>query len=66
MHADEPSDHGLGRSRGGFGSKFHLVTDGRGLPLAVEVTAGQVHESTQVEIVMDQVAIPQPVGRPRR
>ena len=56
----------MGRSRGGFGSKFHLVTDGRGLPLAVEVTAGQVHESTQVEVVMDQIAIPQPVGRPRR
>jgi transposase len=55
----------LGRSRGGFGSKFHLVTDGRGLPLAVEVTAGQVHDATQVETVLDQVAVPQPVGRPR-
>jgi len=29
------------------------------------VTAGQVHESTRLEAVMDQVAIPQPVGRPR-
>jgi transposase len=37
----------LGRSRGGFGTKFHLVTDGAGAPLAVEVTAGQVHESTR-------------------
>ena len=32
----EPADHALGRSRGGFGSKFHLVTDGKGTPLAVE------------------------------
>jgi transposase len=30
------------------------------------VTAGQVHESTQVEAVMDQIAIPQPLGRPRK
>ena len=29
------------------------------------MTAGQVHESTRLEAVMDQVAIPQPVGRPR-
>jgi hypothetical protein len=65
-HPQEPKDHGLGRSRGGFTSKFHLATDGRGLPLTVEVTAGQVHDSTQVEPVLDGIAIPQPVGRPRK
>jgi transposase len=65
-HAEEPQDHALGRSRGGYGTKFHLVTDSNGIPLAVEVTAGQVHESTQVEAVMDQIAIPQPLGRPRK
>jgi transposase len=43
-----------------------VVTDGRGLPLTVEVTAGQVHDSTCVESVMDQIAIPQPIGRPRK
>ncbi len=48
----EPADHALGRSRGGFGSKFHLVTDGNGTPLAAEVTAGQVHESTRLESVV--------------
>lgn len=31
----------------------------------MEVTAGQVHESTQVESVMDGIAIPQRLGRPR-
>jgi transposase len=36
------------------------------LPLAVEVTAGQRHESTQVEPVLEGISIPQPVGRPRR
>ena len=29
------------------------------------MTAGHVHESTRLESVMDGVAIPQPVGRPR-
>ena len=64
-NSTEPADHALGRSRGGFGSKFHLVTDGQGLPLSVEVPAGQVHDSTRFESVLDQVAIPQPIGRPR-
>jgi len=66
QHPEEPEDHALGRSRGGFGSKFHLVTDGRGLPLAVEVTAGQRHESTQLQTVLEAIAVPQPVGRPRK
>src|SRR5262245_58321226 len=26
----EPADHALGRSRGGFGTKLHLVSDGNG------------------------------------
>jgi len=53
----EPPDHALGRSRGGFGSKLHLVTDGRGLPLAAEVTAGQRHDSTRFEGLMNAVRI---------
>jgi len=40
----------------------HLVTDGRGLPLAAEVSAGQRHESTQSEGLMNAVRI----GRRRR
>lgn len=42
-----------------------MVTDGRGLPLAIEATAGQVHESTQFETLMQAVRIPQLLGRPR-
>jgi transposase len=63
--AGEPVDHALGRSRGGFGTKVHLVSDGRGLPLAVTLTPGQRHESTQCERVLDQVRIPRRSGRPR-
>jgi len=54
-------------SRGGTGTKFHLLTDGRGTPLAVKVTAGQAHESKSFEDVLDAVHIPQAgPGRPRR
>jgi len=36
----------LGRSRGGFSTKLHLVCDGPGNPLAVLLAPGQQHEST--------------------
>lgn len=44
---------------------MHLVTDGNGLPLAVAVTAGQAHECTAFEGVMNKVRIPNRRGRPR-
>jgi transposase len=49
---EEPDDHALGRSRGGFTTKLHLLTDGEGHPLGFHLTAGQVHESTVVDAVM--------------
>ncbi len=61
----EPVDHALGRSRGGFSTKLHLLVDGKGLPLVVEVTPGQRHESTCFEKVVRAVRISQPKGRPR-
>lgn len=60
----EPDDHALGRSRGGWGSKFHLVTDGKGLPLGVTLTAGQTHESTQLTMLMHSVQRPCGIGWP--
>ena len=41
----EPLDHALGRSRGGFGTKIHLVCDSHGFIVAIQITAGQAHES---------------------
>jgi transposase len=64
-HPGEPADHALGRSRGGFGSKFHLLVDGNGTPLEVEVTAGQVHDSTRLEPVLTKVQVRQKRGRPK-
>jgi hypothetical protein len=42
----EPEDHALGRSQGGFSTKIHLTCEGNGHPLQFELTAGQDHEST--------------------
>ena len=55
----------MGRSRGGFGSKFHLLVDGNGTPLEVEVTAGQVHDSTRLEPLLTKVKVHQKRGRPK-
>jgi transposase len=49
---EEPVDHALGRSKGGFTTKLHLLADGNGNPLGFHVTAGQVHDSTVVDEVM--------------
>jgi transposase len=42
-----------------------VVTDGAGIPLAVDVTAGQVHESTVAESVIGQ-AVATLIGRRRQ
>jgi len=53
--------------RGKAGSKHHLVVDGRGVPLAVWLTAANVHDSTILEDVVDAIEpIRRPRGRPRR
>lgn len=65
--AGEPADHALGRSRGGFGTKLHLVVDGHGIPLSAVVTAGQAHESKSLGPVLESVRLKRPGrGRPRR
>ena len=64
--AGEPADHALGRSRGGFGTKLHLLVDGRGVPLAAALTPGEAHESRQVEPLLARVHLPRRRrGRPR-
>lgn len=55
---DEPKDHALGYSRGGFGTKLHLLTDGRGTPLAATLTPGQTHESKGLRPVLKAARVP--------
>jgi transposase len=53
--------------RGEPGSKRHLVVDRQGVPLAVLLTAANVHDSTVLEEALDAVPpVRQPRGRPRR
>jgi transposase len=47
----------LGRSRGGFGTKLHVVCDSDGWLVAVLVSPGQVHESTQFENLMESIEV---------
>ncbi len=48
----EPQDHALGRSRGGYGTKIHLACESHGFIVAIHVTAGQAHESKAFEPTM--------------
>ncbi|WP_405698928.1 IS5 family transposase [Streptomyces sp. NBC_01383] len=56
----------LGRSRGGFTTKIHLVAEGRCRPLAFVLTPGHYGDGPQLERVLEQVLVPRAgVGRPR-
>ncbi|MEV7380962.1 IS5 family transposase [Streptomyces lydicus] len=62
----EPTDHALGRSRGGLSTKVHLASDGRARPLALVVTAGQAGDAPAFEAVMARIRVPRSgLGRPR-
>jgi len=65
LQVQEPQDHALGRSQGGFGTKVHLVCDGHGIVLAVWATPGQRHESQAFAIVMLRAKRPRRAGRRR-
>ncbi len=49
----EPDDHALGRSRGGFSTKIHILCDGHGYPLHFHLTPGQTHESTVLDTLLE-------------
>lgn len=51
--------------RGKLGVKRHVLADGRGVPVSVEITAANVHDKKMVEKTLDGVIIRSPRG-PRR
>lgn len=57
LPAHEPPNHALGCSRGGYRSKFHLRSDGRGRPLGVELSAGQAHVSRYFTPLLERARI---------
>jgi transposase len=57
----------LGRSRGGFSTKLHLRADRQGRPLVLLVTAGERHDQTMFEPLLEQGQVKRAGrGRPRR
>ncbi|MFT4234210.1 MAG: IS5 family transposase, partial [Microbacterium sp.] len=62
----EPPDHAIGRSRGGLTTKLHLACDGRGRPLGMMVTGGNVNDTTMMTAVLEDIRVPRVgKGRPR-
>lgn len=45
----------MGRSRGGLTTKIHAVTDARGLPIALKLTAGQAHDGRSADDMLGTV-----------
>ena len=56
----------LGRSRGGFSTKIHVLCEGQGLPITVALTPGRQHEATMLEPLLDAVSIGGKPGPPRQ
>ena len=53
--------------RGKLGSKYHLVVDRNGIPLAVRLSAANAHDATQLLPLVDAIpSIIGPRGRPGR
>ena len=42
----------LGRSRGGFSTKIHVVVDGLGNPIRIVLTGGHRHDISQAEALL--------------
>jgi len=64
---DEPTDHGLGRSRGGLTTKIHMLCDDNGIPLRFLLTGGQASDISYAQPLLDEVSIPSSQrGRPRK
>lgn len=51
----EPQDQALGRSKGGFTTKIHVMVDGLGNPLDFILTGGQAADVTQAYILIEGV-----------
>ena len=53
--------------RGKKGSKYHCLVDRQGVPLAIQLTAANVHDSKLLEPLLDAVRpIRRPIGEPGR
>jgi transposase len=51
----DPDAEALGRSRGGFSTKIHVVCDALGNPLEIALTPGQAGDCPQAEPLLERV-----------
>jgi transposase len=65
-HEESLEKQALGFSRGGFSTKIHVLCEGPGKPISLTLTPGQAHENTQLDPLLDQVAIGGLPGRARQ
>lgn len=60
----EPPEHALGYSRGGFGTKVHLLIESHGIVVGIYLTGGQRHECKAFAPLMNQVLLAHHRDRP--
>ena len=48
-------EQAIGRSRGGFSTKIHVTVDALGNPLRLYLTAGQAHDITQAQKLIENL-----------
>jgi len=49
---EKKAKQGIGKTRGGWGTKIHAVVDGLGYPIEIKLTEGQINDCTQaIEIL---------------
>ncbi|WP_442964363.1 IS5 family transposase [Pseudomonas sp. KNUC1026] len=63
---DEPADHALGRSRGGFTTKIHMLCDANGIPLRFLLSGGNASDINYAQPLLDGAHLPTVRGRPRK
>lgn len=57
----------MGRTKRGKGTKWMVVVDGQGVPLANHLDSASPHEVTLIETTLENVAVPRGgPGRPRK
>lgn len=62
----EENHQDLGRSRGGFGTKIHLVTDRKANPIGAILSPGQAHDLKFARPALESVCLRRSsAGRPR-
>ncbi len=54
-HLEEPKEQALGRSKGGFTTKIHVMVDALGNPLDFILTGGQAADITQAYTLVEGI-----------